>query len=103
MSLGSRIAWTECLDQSHGPIVIRQRQAAFQNPRDCSDRADVLSLFEAVLDATVHPDIKGRFQPALAERWEVSMGARTWTFQLRPRLTFHNGAQVNADVMVKII
>jgi peptide/nickel transport system substrate-binding protein len=86
-----------------GPIVILQRQSAFQDPHDCTDRADVLALFEAVFDAPVRRDIEGRFQPALAERWDVSTDARTWTFHLRPGLTFHNGAPVDADVMVKMI
>jgi len=86
-----------------GPIVILQRQAAFQDPHDCTDRADVLALFEAVFDAPVRRDTEGRFQPALAERWEVSTDARTWTFHLRPGLTFHNGDQVDANVMVKMI
>jgi peptide/nickel transport system substrate-binding protein len=86
-----------------GPIVILQRQSAFQDPHDCTDRADVLALFEAVFDAPVRRDIEGRFQPALAERWDVSTDAWTWTFHLRPGLTFHNGAPVDADVMVKMI
>lgn len=84
-------------------IVILQRQVAFQDPHDCTDRADVLALFEAVFDAPVRRDADGRFQPALAERWGVSPDALVWTFHIRSGLTFHNDAPADADLMVKMI
>lgn len=35
--------------------------------------------------------------PALAERWEVSADGRTYTFHLRPGITFSDGAAITSD------
>lgn len=85
------------------PTIILQLEATFQDPHDCTDRPEVLALFEAVFDAPVRRGPDGRFQPALAERWEISADACTWTFHMRPGLKFHNGAVVDANVMVAMI
>lgn len=39
-------------------------------------------------------------EPALAERWEVSKDAQTWTFYLRKGVKFHDGTPFNADAVV---
>jgi len=39
----------------------------------------------------------GRFEPALAERWEQSPDGLAWTFFLRRGLTFHNGMPLDAQ------
>ncbi len=85
------------------PTIILQRDVAFQDPHDCTDRPEVLALFEAVFDAPVRRGPDGRFRPALAERWAVSADACIWTFHLRPGLKFHNGAPVDAAVMSAMI
>lgn len=36
------------------------------------------------------------YTPALAERWEASADKLTWTFHLRPGVTFHDGEPMNA-------
>lgn len=91
------------LRPKHLSAVILQNSVAFQDPHDCTDRPEVLALFEAVFDAPVRRGSDGRFHPALAERWDVSADARTWVFYLRPGLKFHNGAVVDARVMVAMI
>jgi peptide/nickel transport system substrate-binding protein len=39
-------------------------------------------------------------KPALAESWESSPDASTWTFHLRPGVKFHDGEPWNADAAV---
>lgn len=78
------------------PTVIAQQRVALRDPQDCTDQADDLALLEAVFDALVRRDVEGRYRPALAEHWSLSADARTWTFRLRPGLTFHDGAPLDA-------
>ena len=42
-------------------------------------------------------DAKGELAPMLAERWKVADGGRTWTFNLRKGVKFHNGDPFTAD------
>jgi peptide/nickel transport system substrate-binding protein len=42
-------------------------------------------------------DGKGNLAPMLAEKWQVSDGGRTWKFQLRKGVRFHNGTEVTAE------
>lgn len=44
--------------------------------------------------AKIHGD--GRVTPLLAESWTPSADLRTWTFRLRPGVSFHNGAPCDA-------
>ena len=49
-----------------------------------------------VYDALVHKDEHFVLQPALAVSWERP-DARTWVFQLRPGVHFHDGKPMNAE------
>src|ERR1043165_4107386 len=42
-------------------------------------------------------DAKGELAPMLAERWKVGDGGRTWTFNLRKGVKFHNGDPFTAE------
>ncbi len=42
-------------------------------------------------------DAKGEVAPMLAERWKVADGGRTWTFNLRKGVKFHNGDPFTAE------
>ena len=42
-------------------------------------------------------DAKGELAPMLAERWKVADGGRTWTFNLRKGVKFHNGDPFTAE------
>jgi peptide/nickel transport system substrate-binding protein len=39
--------------------------------------------------------------PALAEKWSVADGGKTWTFTLRRGVKFHDGTDFDADAVVK--
>jgi peptide/nickel transport system substrate-binding protein len=51
---------------------------------------------KSVYDTLAEPDESGKLVPALAERWEVSGDALTWTFYLRHDVVFHNGDKLTA-------
>jgi len=50
-------------------------------------------IFEQLFDF----DVSGRPQPGLAESYEVDATGRTWTFQLRQGVLFHNGQEMTVD------
>lgn len=57
-------------------------------------------VLENVYDTLVEPDASLEMQPALAQSWDVSPDQLTWTFRLRPGVTFHDGAPLTADDVV---
>jgi len=63
---------------------------------DTGDAAIVRSLFEPL----VHLDTNFEPVPVLAESWEASDGARTWTFHLRRGVKFHDGRDFTAKDVV---
>jgi peptide/nickel transport system substrate-binding protein len=56
----------------------------------------VLTVFGALFDTLVKRDAAGRYVPALATGWTVDSEARTFTFQLRGNVRFHNGDALDA-------
>jgi peptide/nickel transport system substrate-binding protein len=48
----------------------------------------------------VEIDYQGNPTPELAESWEVSKDAKTWTFNLRKGVEFHNGKTLDADDVI---
>jgi peptide/nickel transport system substrate-binding protein len=51
---------------------------------------------KSIYDTLAEPDMNGKIIPALAEKWEVSGDALTWTFHLRKGVVFHNGDALTA-------
>lgn len=51
-------------------------------------------------DSLVWPDAQAGVKPWIAQSWSVSGDGKTWTFKLRPDLTFHDGAKLTADDVV---
>lgn len=49
----------------------------------------------------IAPD--GRAIPYLAESWEPSNGAKTWVFNLRKGVLFHNGKEMDSEDVVKTL
>lgn len=65
-----------------------------------------VTLFDATIRVTLNiceplvwePE-PGRFVPGLAESWEISPDARTYTFRLRNNVRFHDGTPFNAEAV----
>jgi len=58
------------------------------------------TILRPVFDTLVWQDDEGDFTPGLAESWEVSEDGLEYTFTLRQGVTFHDGAEWNADGLV---
>lgn len=54
-----------------------------------------------VYDTLVVQDRDGAFHPSLATRWEISADGKTYTFELRRGVTFHDGTPFNAAAVVR--
>ncbi|MCX2930909.1 ABC transporter substrate-binding protein [Mycobacterium sp. CVI_P3] len=57
-------------------------------------------VLENVFDTLVEPDENLEMKPALAESWQVSPDHLTWTFHLRPGVTWQDGSPFSADDVV---
>jgi peptide/nickel transport system substrate-binding protein len=80
-------------------MIIAQPRCGLEEPHNCSDVKDVLTIFTSLFDALVAYDPHLKYVPALAESWTVSEDARTWSFTLRPDVKFHNGRSVDAEAV----
>ena len=55
----------------------------------------------AVFDSLTVVAADGSLEGELAESWETSSDAKTWTFNLRQGVTFHNGKPFGADDVIE--
>ncbi|QXJ23879.1 ABC transporter substrate-binding protein [Actinomadura graeca] len=53
-------------------------------------------IVRGVFDSLVALTPDGKFHPWLAQRWTISKDAKTYTFDLRPGVTFHDGTPLDA-------
>ena len=63
-----------------------------------TEAAYMANMYEQLLRINP-PDSAERFTPLLAESWEASEDALTWTFYLRQGVTFHDGEMMNAEAV----
>jgi len=65
--------------------------------RTHSDAFMINSAHGCVFDCLTEVNAAGELVGELAESWEASSDAKTWTFNLRQGVTFHNGKAFGAD------
>jgi peptide/nickel transport system substrate-binding protein/oligopeptide transport system substrate-binding protein len=53
-----------------------------------------------IFDGLTRFTVNANLAPALAERWDVSRDGKTYTFHLRPGVTFHDGRPLHAAQVV---
>jgi len=58
-----------------------------------------IQIARAIFDPLVVPDGDGRYSPYLAKSVEPSDDFKTWTIELRPDITFHDGSKLTAQVL----
>lgn len=68
--------------------------------RTHSDSFMIMCAHGAVFDCLTEVAADGQLQGELAESWEASADAKTWTFKLRKGVTFHNGKAFGADDVI---
>ena len=59
-------------------------------------------LLRQIYCCLVSSDSEGNLEPQLAHHWQYDETHYQWTFYLRPALTFHNGAAIDADSIVSL-
>ncbi|MGW4466331.1 ABC transporter substrate-binding protein [Micromonospora sp. NPDC004704] len=69
------------------------------DPHQVASNDTIYALRQIVDSLTDQDPSTGKIVPWLAERWEVSADARTFTFHLRPGVTFSDGSPVNAQAV----
>ena len=69
--------------------------------RTHSDLFMIASCHGTVFDCLTEVAADGSLQGELAESWEASADAKTWTFNLRQGVTFHNGKAFGADDVIE--
>ena len=77
-------------------ITIAQPKVLLVDPHACTDQSDALNVLRAVFDTLVCRGANGEWLAAAARSWTVSADARTYTFELRPDLVFHDGTVLDA-------
>ena len=81
-------------------VTVLQESVALGDPHIVSDSANRLSIQFSIYEALVELDPDGNYQPSLATSWTVGEDARTWTFNLRSGVEFHNGETLTANDVV---
>lgn len=69
--------------------------------RTHSDLFMIASAHGSVFDCLTEVAADGSLKGELAESWEASADAKTWTFNLRQGVTFHNGKAFGADDVIE--
>ncbi|MCF6444577.1 ABC transporter substrate-binding protein [Nereida sp. MMG025] len=69
--------------------------------RTHSDSFMIMMAHGAVFDCLTEVAADGQLKGELAESWEASADAKTWTFKLRQGVTFHNGKSFGADDVIE--
>ena len=76
-------------------LKIAQSSVSYEDPHDCTDAGDILSIFGAIFDTLVKREGAG-FVPHLAQSWTVTDEGCVWKFVLQPDVMFHDGNHVDA-------
>ena len=68
--------------------------------RTHSDSYMIITAHGCVFDCLTEVKANGELVGELAESWEATADAKTWTFNLRKGVTFHNGKAFSADDVI---
>ena len=68
--------------------------------RTHSDSFMIMAAHGCVFDCLTEVGADGQLKGELAESWEASADAKTWTFKLRQGVTFHSGKPFGADDVI---
>lgn len=64
-----------------------------------SSRAVAVRAFRTMFDSLVVQDADNSIQPWLATKWTISDDGKSYTFELREDVTFHDGTPFNAEAV----
>ena len=81
-------------------LTVLQSYVQWGDPHVWSDARNRLSIRFAIYESLVRYGERGLYRPALAQSWTLEDDARTWTFNLRTDVTFHNRDALRAQDVV---
>ncbi|MBI3061767.1 MAG: ABC transporter substrate-binding protein, partial [Deltaproteobacteria bacterium] len=83
-------------DRLRGYLVVAlESHPTHLDPRYATD-ADSVRVAALVFNSLLRPDAHSRFQPELAENWQL-VDTTTYLFRLRKNVTFHDGRPLTAE------
>lgn len=80
-----------------GTLIAAQEVDPFTLDPHTNANFSALQGYEHVYESLTTYDEKTNIVPALAEKWDVSDGGKTYVFHLRPNVKFHNGQAMTAE------
>jgi peptide/nickel transport system substrate-binding protein len=85
-----------------GRVIIGSAGGATTDSMDPGTIAQTMpqTVNQCIRSQLVEVNYKGEAVPELAESWEASKDAVTWTFKLREGVEFHNGKTIDADDII---
>lgn len=81
-------------------LTVLQPHIQLGDPHEWTDARNRLSIRFAIYESLVRYGEQGLYRPALAQSWTLENDARTWTFNLRTGVSFHNGDTLKAQDVV---
>mgnify|MGYP000185605744 CR=1 FL=1 len=115
---GSGTAFRADIEGAHSSPLGNEKFSVMEDPDDdniiwmqngepaglyCADESDgeALRVCEQITEALLSYETAGTaVEPGLAESWEASDDLMTWTFNLRPGVSFHDGSTLDANDVV---
>jgi peptide/nickel transport system substrate-binding protein len=90
-------------EEPAAPLVLKIANTATVTTWDpvasfSTEAAYMANIYEQLLRVNP-PDAEEKFTPLLAESWESNEDGTSWTFHLRPDVTFHDGEPMNAEAV----
>lgn len=86
-------------EENEQAVYLCAHEALTLDPSRAYDYASIrvtANLYEGLVKS--RPD-SAEIEPCLAKAWEISADGLTWTFRLRPGVTFHDGTPLDAQAV----
>src|SRR5262245_36261831 len=98
LSLSTTSCRRGAADPARGGMVPRLQTPSEPTTRDPATVQDgpTIEILMNISEGLVQWSEQNQLVPALAEKWEVTDGGKTFTFHLRPNARFQNGRPVTA-------
>lgn len=95
---GATVAPAEVAAQGKKVLVVAAANQ-YGETLDVFNTATTMESHNMIYECLVTMDTDYKYQPGLAEKWEVSDDGLTWTFYLKKGVKFHDGSDFTADVV----
>ena len=98
--LAASLSFGAAAAEPHGKVTIAWHvtiSPSWFDPSAAPPQITPFGMLYAIHDALVRPYPGQKMGPSLAESWQESEDGLTYTFKLRPNLTFHNGDKLTTE------